>query len=157
MSKLYVNGESVSSSVNYASAISCIDQDGNKSTVQAEIDKNKYDIDELNDKLTPISLVTELSSDFIGGLYAYKIGNILLIRITVSNNNDIDIWSDIIIGTIQNVKLPMDFDFVLSSQTATGIAYNGLIDSNGNVIIHSRMTSLEKGSWLRATTAVINN
>ena len=39
MSKLYVNGESVSSSVNYASAVNCIDKDGNKSTVQAEIDK----------------------------------------------------------------------------------------------------------------------
>ena len=39
MSKMYVNGELVSGSTSNASYVNCIDKDGNKSTVQAEIDK----------------------------------------------------------------------------------------------------------------------
>lgn len=40
--------ESNSGSTNNASAISCVDVDGNQSTVQNEIDKNRDDINELN-------------------------------------------------------------------------------------------------------------
>lgn len=58
MSKLYVNGEPVSSSVNYASAISCIDKDGNKSTVQAEINNHANSINQLNLELDNLDTYT---------------------------------------------------------------------------------------------------
>lgn len=40
----YINGQQVNGCTNYASAVTCVDKDGNKSTVQAEMD-------ELNKKL----------------------------------------------------------------------------------------------------------
>lgn len=40
----YINGQQVNGCTNYASAVTCLDKDGNKSTVQAEMD-------ELNKKL----------------------------------------------------------------------------------------------------------
>lgn len=39
MAKTYINGYPVTGSTSYASAITCVDKDGNKSTVQEEMDK----------------------------------------------------------------------------------------------------------------------
>ena len=49
MAKFMLDGqEYCGGSTNYASSVTCTDAEGNESTVQAEIDKNRDDIDELN-------------------------------------------------------------------------------------------------------------
>ena len=50
MAKVYINGEQVTGCTNYASAVSCVDKDGNKSTVQDEMDKLSNSVDEQNKK-----------------------------------------------------------------------------------------------------------
>lgn len=55
MSKFMLNGKPYGVSTNYASSVVCTDAEGNESTVQAEIDKNKEEIVELTDRGTVIT------------------------------------------------------------------------------------------------------
>ena len=62
MSKFMYNGKPYGGSTNYASSVACTDAEGNESTVQAEIEKNRDDIDELNKKFVFVDVViTEAS------------------------------------------------------------------------------------------------
>lgn len=56
MSKFMLNGKPYGGSTNYASSVVCTDAEGNESTVQAEIDKNRDDIDELNKKIKYVEI-----------------------------------------------------------------------------------------------------
>lgn len=48
---VYINGEQVNGCTNYASAVSCVDKDGNQSTVQAEIDGLNESVSKQNKNL----------------------------------------------------------------------------------------------------------
>lgn len=52
---VYINGEQVNGCTNYASAVSCVDKEGNPSTVQAEIDGLNESVSEQSDKLGGLS------------------------------------------------------------------------------------------------------
>lgn len=49
---VYINGEQVNGCTNYASAVSCVDKDGNPSTVQAEIDGLNDTVDTLSNTVS---------------------------------------------------------------------------------------------------------
>ena len=72
MGKLMVYGEACSGSTNYASAINCVDKDGNESTVQNELDKQNENLNEqLNGyKIKPI--IAQVS--FSGGTATFDTG-----------------------------------------------------------------------------------
>lgn len=67
MSKFVIDGDVVSGSTSYASAISCKDADGNDSTVQAELDKvseqNKNFAENVNLKFTKVTVKIESIGD----------------------------------------------------------------------------------------------
>ena len=50
MSKFMLNGKPYGVSTNYASSVVCTDAEGNESTVQAEIDKNRENIANMTDR-----------------------------------------------------------------------------------------------------------
>lgn len=60
MSRFMLNGKPYGGSTNYASSVTCTDAEGNESTTQAEIDKNRDDIDELNKN--KIYIITDLET-----------------------------------------------------------------------------------------------
>lgn len=74
---VYINGEQVNGCTNYASAVSCVDKDGNPSTVQAEIDKQKAKNEDLD------LMKVQLNGIFFGidgdGNYGYYRGDGTLI------------------------------------------------------------------------------
>ena len=70
MSKFMYNGKPYGGSTNYASSVTCTDAEGNESTVQAEIDKNRDDIDELNKNLSLLSGAKATTLSYTGALTA---------------------------------------------------------------------------------------
>ena len=86
MGKLIIDGEVASGTTNYAAAVACVDREGNKSTVQAEIDELNTSIDtlktanatvqseisELNNSIDTLKTASAFTAD---GITYIKIGN----------------------------------------------------------------------------------
>lgn len=93
--------ESNSGNANNASAISCVDVDGNQSTVQNEIDKNRNAINELN---LNIKVIQTTTPDIVGeNTNIYRdgdlFGNYIVVGYSILHVNNYFCWYDT--GVIQ--------------------------------------------------------
>lgn len=139
MSKFMYNGKPYGGSTNYASSVTCTDAEGNESTVQVEIDKNRDDIDELNKNFewTKVGEVNgsdaiALPSDFNEVQFVIMNGNTALVmsyRMSKAEINDIFTYAKTFNRSSMNVIINGGY----STGENSGLAY---ISLNNNWVVY---------------------
>ena len=147
MAKVYINGEQVTGCTNYASAVTCVDKDGNQSTVQSEVDKLNNSVDEVNKginvQITPTEITRGLDAQM-------KIVNkvCMLSMYCEPTSSESGTWIDI--ATFDSKYAPQNGVFtvgMIGYTTDTQV----MVRSDG--IIQARRGSVLSGGALRFTVS----
>lgn len=101
MAKTYINGYPVTGSTSYASAITCVDEEGNKSTVQDEINELKNKVSEQNKNLTSYT-------DGIWTVRKYSDGTTECYGVYELANGDFTEAGTLFYRSASNIALPTD-------------------------------------------------
>lgn len=89
MAKIYVNGEPVNGSTSYASGITCVDKNGEQSTVQAEMDRlNSNLASSITTYKNPTSIPIKSGMQII--LYANSVGTMTITMGAVTHTIELE-------------------------------------------------------------------
>jgi hypothetical protein len=148
-SKLFIKGKQITVAVANALRINCKDKDGNKSTVQAELNKLNNEVSEQNKKFTePELIVPTVSSSKLtitdGGYY--KIGNIVILTLRLNVNTEIEANSEILLTDLPSYNSSTNYVSIQNNKNA-----EVTLSSGGKVIT---ATNVSTGTWILNATYV---
>lgn len=149
-SKLFIKGKQLSGAVANALKINCKDKDGNKSTVQAELNKLNNDVSEQNKNFeieVLENVLTAVNSVTLSDVRVIKVGKIVFAEFVASWGNT---STDIDVAFVDDSIIPVFQTFGTAYVKDSGSYYMGVVEGKSTNVISIKMTKATTAAIVRA-------